>query len=1507
MNKFFTFSFLIFLLNFSPSHAASWCGDSVRVVISSNDYNGTFSDKDVFHYDSLGREYQKQSYEWNGNFWALTTQVLTSYWNDSLPFEVITQSWVQGQWLTGRLVRKTYNNHGFQLSLLDSLHNPVNGYRNIFYRQTARDTADHVTQQTDQHWNGSEWINEVRYTYAYDSLGRDTLSYRENGDSISWKNYSYITYTFDAFGNSTGYTSLTWSGTQWNNQYKVTRWYYAFGLDTLEITLTGNVQSWNNNGLYRKTYDTWGNVTYELRQNGNGNSWTDFWQDLYYYTDSLVDSSIVQYWNSNQWISNNKIIYEYDSLGRLVVTTNLSFQNGEWVNYSRYVTYYLANGRIDYATDDYWSSGTGWETQCVYTPYYYNNGQSYYFNSGCYYSCSDAYSYDHYDADSIMTYSYSSYTDCGGGTYIEQEWYYYNEIHGDSVICDSGSAVLSVPACPGYTYLWDTGDTTPVITVNASGSYMVTIKNGTHQVYTAPFDVYILTDSMGIHQPDSSLIICGTGTATLKAPLIPFATYTWLVNGVLDTLSEYNQHPEWRWIKTQYSLPGAYQVIITTPCDTDTSSITNLQLYPATSVQITPSGPTSICPGDSVTLSATAGFVSYAWSITNDTSRAITVFNTGSYNVTATDTNGCVVNASRYVSVVPLPVMPLIVQDGPVLFIRDSASTNKWYKDSVMVQSGVSGTFLNGMNGWYYVEVYNTTGCRSVSPLFYYDSLALAVQAGSDKTICDNDSAMLGGNFPAWAGTPPYIYAWSPATGLNDPSLANPKASPDVPTTYALTVTDFTGTVKTDSVFVNVLSLPTPTLYSSTPHDICQGNYKQLECSSPGSQMNYWYVDSILVIQGTGNYYSRSYETSVTVFVVSKNAFQCYGRSADYQINVHPYPLQATLNYPSPVSLCGNDSILLVATHPDTNSTYQWMLGNQVLTGVNDSSVWASGNGYYNFVQTAPGGCAITASCQADGDSVFKPLVFTDRTYLCEGDSTRMYTAEIPGYHYEWYHDFVLIPGSDTSSIFVNASGEYVVYLSAPGGCDGHSYFTNVTVNPIPVVNVVRVNDTLTISPMVYGSYAWYAVGDSTILSIDPYFIPPAQGDYYVVVVNGLTDCPASSQAHHYLTCSASMNVFSLRCAGVCDGTLSALPLNGHPPYSFLWSTGDTTATIDSLCTGNYSCTMSDDSGCVAIYYPVITAPPLFHAAATMLAVQCHGDCTGSATAIGFGGIPPYHYAWSNGSSANSISNICIGQYNVTITDSNQCADTASVTVIEPAVLNPVFNGVDALCFGDCSGSFVPAVTGGTPPYMYAYCGGGVPIPGLCPGNYCVTVTDLHGCTASTTFTVSEPAALTSASFVHHPTCSGCNDGYIAVNSSGGTAPYTISWQPSVGVVSGDTIKYLTAGTYTVTVTDQHGCTYSFTDVVVDMPDGIQQTNEDAFQIYPNPVMDRLVIVPGGKLTGKIVIRIFDAAGKLLMENEIDPVATALHTAGLAEGVYQISIMSQSGSFTRKFVKISSE
>jgi gliding motility-associated-like protein len=290
-------------------------------------------------------------------------------------------------------------------------------------------------------------------------------------------------------------------------------------------------------------------------------------------------------------------------------------------------------------------------------------------------------------------------------------------------------------------------------------------------------------------------------------------------------------------------------------------------------------------------------------------------------------------------------------------------------------------------------------------------------------------------------------------------------------------------------------------------------------------------------------------------------------------------------------------------------------------------------------------------------------------------------------------------------------------------------------------------------------------------------------------------------------------------CFGNNTGAITVQGTNGTGPYSYaLGVTNNVTGIFTNLLAGAHTIIVTDANNCTFNYNINISQP----AAALTALIQsqvnvfCFGSNTGSLTLAASNGTAPYTYGivGSASSANNVITGLSQGTYNLIVEDNNGCTVTLNGIITQPASgLTGVVNSVtDVLCFGNSTGAVSVTASNGTMPYSYTIAGNtnntGV-FNGLAAGNYNIQLTDANGCMSSVLATVNQPAAALTvavASFTN-AVCNGANNGTATAIAAGGVNPTTYIYQwNTVPVQNTAVAANLSAGTYSVTVTDDNGC-----------------------------------------------------------------------------------------------------
>jgi gliding motility-associated-like protein len=314
----------------------------------------------------------------------------------------------------------------------------------------------------------------------------------------------------------------------------------------------------------------------------------------------------------------------------------------------------------------------------------------------------------------------------------------------------------------------------------------------------------------------------------------------------------------------------------------------------------------------------------------------------------------------------------------------------------------------------------------------------------------------------------------------------------------------------------------------------------------------------------------------------------------------------------------------------------------------------------------------------------------------------------------------------------------------------------------------------------------------------------------YTVTVTDVNNC-ISLQTFNVIQPTAlmdSMSVTDAHC-GNNNGSAQIFPFGGTSPYSFLWSSGQTTQQINNALAGTYTVTVTDFNNCISdttIIIADIPGPSLV--LDSVQNVICNSDSTGGVFISVSAGISPYSYLWSDGAVTQDLIQVPAGIYTVTVTDPFSCSTSLSQNVSQPDSITAGFSTMSASCNTSNGSITTQVVTGGTPGYTYSWSNGATTanIDSLPAGIYTLTVTDNSNCQASFNVNVNNISApVITVIDSSNVTCAGLNDGFIRVEVTGGTPPYNYSWTNTTQ--TGDLIFNLQGNvTYTLTITDSLGC-----------------------------------------------------------------------------------------------------
>ncbi|HEY0975875.1 MAG TPA: choice-of-anchor L domain-containing protein, partial [Flavobacteriales bacterium] len=637
--------------------------------------------------------------------------------------------------------------------------------------------------------------------------------------------------------------------------------------------------------------------------------------------------------------------------------------------------------------------------------------------------------------------------------------------------------------------------------------------------------------------------------------------------------------------------------------------------------------------------------------------------------------------------------------------------------------------------------------CPSAAALDTLEVLLLDTLIGAVQPvgpiICQGDSVQ-------FQATPGLSYSWTPATDLSSTTSADPWASPTTTTQYRIEMTQ--GSCSR-TVYRNV-RVSRLALSAVVTRPLCNGgNNGAINLSIADGIAPYTYSWT-----GPNGFTANTQDLTGLV-------------AGTYTVTVQDAACSRTQSYnvgqPTVLAVSLSPSLLVFGQNISCSGGSDGSINSAITGGTAPYTVqWSGPNGY----------AATTPNISGLGEGNYTVQV-TDANGCTTGASASMAAAG----------PLQATPGPVTHSICYNDHLGSVNVI-ASGGAPPYTYTWNTT----------PVQTTATASGLSPGTYQ--------VLVRDVYGCTTSM----TAVVNGPVQAFTVSLA-------SRTNVL---CHGNATGSASVSAAGGTPPYTFQWNTSPATNgnSISNRPAGTYTVTVTDANSCTVSLPVTITEPaqPLSGTIAAQQNIACRGTSTGGATVQGQGGVGPYTYVWNTTPAVNgaTISGRPAGTYTATITDVNGCQTTVPVTLTQPAAVlsATVPSRTDALCFGSANGTATAVGGGGTAPYTYSW--NTTPVQttatatGLAAGTYTVTVTDAALCVTTTNAVVGQPAVITISGTITPALCQGAASGAVDVTVTGGAGAYQYAWSSGPGFsATTQDISGLSAGGYTLVVTDANGCT----------------------------------------------------------------------------------------------------
>lgn len=957
-------------------------------------------------------------------------------------------------------------------------------------------------------------------------------------------------------------------------------------------------------------------------------------------------------------------------------------------------------------------------------------------------------------------------------------------------LCPGASLTLNVTNAPFSGYTWTTGSTGGSTSVSAPGDYTVTVTAANGCTGSATSNVAALPSPNPVIT--QATYACN-GQLSLNAGA-GFSTYAWSNGSSIQSIS--------------VNTSGLYTVTVTNAqgCTGTDDLLATIPAPPVVSI----TGNNSFCGGTSASLTATAGFNSYSWN--NGQSGAnINVTNGGIFTVTVTDGFGCTATNTFTVNQLPAPqptvAGPLSVCSG----LSATWSTTAPFPTYSWSNGQSTASILVNTAGNYTVTVTAANGCTGTDSQTFSLIPAPSPLITEANYLCNGQLALNAG-----AGFSTYSWSNSAVTaGITVTTSGN----------YLVTVTNAQGCTGTDAYFASIP--PEPLVNITGSPSICPGSSTNLAATA-GFDAYVWSTTATsagITVSAAGNY-----EVTVT------DAFGCTTTSS-FSVAQLAVP---TVNISGPSQICPTGSATFSV--PGTFSAYSWS------TGTTTPTITVNTAANYTVTVTATNGCTATDSQTLVVANSLQPQI-TELPYACNGQVTLDAGTGFNTYTWDG--------GQNTQTISVNANGSYSVTVSDAGGCTGTTVVTTA-IPPAPTVaisgnnNICSGSSTTLNATAGWSAYSWsngqvgasisvqmagpYSVtatdafgctvagsfqlmttplpqpqitgpaaicaGNSATLNVGQTFATYTWSDgstganilvnttgLYAVTVTDVNGCTGTDDIT--LVVNANPTAAITEAAYACDAQITLDAPAGFTAYA--WSGPNAFSAVGQQAVGNssgpYTLTITDANGCSATAMQDVAVPTLNQVSLSGSTQFCLGGSTDLAASPGF-----VTYSWSSGSNLPNITATAVGSYTITATDALGCPSTASLTVsnfLQPA---PVIAGPQSVCPGS---NATLSVGGSFSSYTWSSGETTTSIIGQPPFSAAVTVTDANGCTGTAQASVVVSNQL-SPNIVQLPYA--C-DGQITLDAGAGFPNY--SWN-NAALTS--TIQVTQSGVYTVTVSDNNGC-----------------------------------------------------------------------------------------------------
>ncbi|MEW6468747.1 MAG: gliding motility-associated C-terminal domain-containing protein [Bacteroidota bacterium] len=618
------------------------------------------------------------------------------------------------------------------------------------------------------------------------------------------------------------------------------------------------------------------------------------------------------------------------------------------------------------------------------------------------------------------------------------------------------------------------------------------------------------------------------------------------------------------------------------------------------------------------------------------------------------------------------------------------------------------------------------------------DQVTITVNATPGVSVTPPSASICSGNSINLTASGANTYSWSPASGLSNTTAASVLASPTVTTTYMVTGTGSNGCTSNDTVVVTVTPIPTVNVSPGTT-TVCDN--APLTVIAFGATTYSW--SPATGLSATTGSTVVALPSTATTYTVTGTTNGCSNNAV---FTLTPIPAPTASVTPTSGLICAGNTINLTGSG---GSTYTWYPATG-LSSTTGASVVASPTTTtaYNVIAVAPNGCGDTASAIIAVNQPPNVIITPSSPTICSNAPVTLTASGASTYNWAPSTGLNTTTGSTVIALPSVTTTYTVTGTVVACGTATNSFI--ITVIPAPTVTVTPNSTSICSGSFTNliangaSTYTWSpASGLSSTTGTVVTANPTASTTYTVVGIaaNGCSDTvavPVTVNPLFALNTSSTPSV----CGNINSGTATVTNTGGTPPFTYQWNDPlmQTNDTAFFLAPGTYFVTVTDANGCSVTTSSTVLSTGTMSLSIAYSDALCFGTASGTATLSVTGGSPPYTYLWSDPQAQTTAmaDSLMAGTYTVTVTDTNNCAQSIAVTIAQPTALTMSATGTFESCNNNNGTASTGPINGGVPPYTFAWSNGANTqgITGLDSGMYTVTLTDANGCTRMDTVVI---------------------------------------------------------------------------------------------------------------------------------------------------------------------------